>query len=97
MGRDRRPALWEARRVRQGVLPLFDAAGAGELGAEADAQLPPMPRVEQILTDYQTTRLSLKGPPMAFLREAFAKERSEERRVGQECVSTCRPRWRTYP
>ncbi|WOF43665.1 error-prone DNA polymerase [Sphingopyxis indica] len=74
MGRERRPALWEARRVRQGVLPLFDAAGAGELGAEADAQLPPMPRVEQILTDYQTTRLSLKGHPMAFLREAFAKE-----------------------
>src|SRR3546814_20758260 len=33
-----------------------------------------MPRVEQILTDYQTTRLSLKGHPMAFLREAFAKE-----------------------
>src|SRR3546814_16452028 len=22
--------------------------------------------------------------------------RSEERRVGQECVSTCRSRWRTY-
>ena len=74
MGLDRRPALWKARRVRQGVLPLFDAAGAGELGAEADAELPPMPRVEQVLTDYQTTRLSLKGHPMAFLREAFAKE-----------------------
>src|SRR3546814_2888058 len=24
-------------------------------------------------------------------------ERSEERRVGQECVSTCRSRWSTYP
>src|SRR3546814_18983033 len=23
--------------------------------------------------------------------------RSEERRVGQECVSTCRPRWSPYP
>ena len=26
MGLDRRPALWDARRVRQGVLPLFGAA-----------------------------------------------------------------------
>src|SRR3546814_2725983 len=31
-------------------------------------------RSEQVLTDYQTTRLSLKGHPMAFLRRAFAKE-----------------------
>src|SRR3546814_6079373 len=26
----------------------------------------------------------------------FANERSEERRVGKECVSTCRSRWTTY-
>jgi len=74
MGADRRPALWEARRVRQGVLPLFGAAGVDELGAEADAELPPTPPAEQVLTDYQTTRLSLKGHPMAFLRRAFAAE-----------------------
>jgi error-prone DNA polymerase len=74
MGLDRRPALWDARRVRQGVLPLFGAAGADELGTEDDARLPPTPPVEQVLTDYQTTRLSLKGHPMAFLRPAFARE-----------------------
>ncbi len=74
MGLDRRPALWDARRVRQGVLPLFDAAEADELGGEADAQLPPTPLVEEVLTDYQTTRLSLKGHPMAFLRGDFARE-----------------------
>ncbi len=74
MGLDRRPALWDARRVRQGVLPLFGAAGADELGTEYDARLPPTPPVEQVLTDYQTTRLSLKGHPMAFLRPAFARE-----------------------
>lgn len=72
MGAERRPALWEARRVRQGVLPLFGAAGADELGAEADAKLPPTPLAHHVLTDYQTTRLSLKGHPMAFLRGAFA-------------------------
>jgi error-prone DNA polymerase len=74
MGLDRRPALWDARRVRQGVLPLFGAAETGELGVEEDAQLPPTPMVEHVLTDYQTTRLSLKGHPMAFLRSTFARE-----------------------
>ncbi len=74
MGLDRRPALWDARRVRQGVLPLFGAAEADELGAEEDAALPPTPMVEHVLTDYQTTRLSLKGHPMAFLRRDFERE-----------------------
>jgi len=71
---ERRPALWDARRVRQGVLPLFGAAETDELGAEEDAQLPPTPLVEHVLTDYQTTRLSLKGHPIAFLRSSFARE-----------------------
>lgn len=74
MGLDRRPALWDARRVRQGVLPLFGAAEADELGPEEDARLAPTPMVEQVLTDYQTTRLSLKGHPMTFLRPAFARK-----------------------
>ena len=74
MGLDRRPALWDARRVRQGVLPLFGAAEANELGFEEDAALPPTPMVEHVLTDYQTTRLSLKGHPMAFLRRDFERE-----------------------
>src|SRR3546814_15559664 len=29
----------------------------------------------------------------AVARERAGKERSEERRVGKECVSTCRSRW----
>ena len=74
MGLERRPALWDARRVRQGVLPLFGAAEIDELGAEEDARLPPTPMVEHVLTDYQTTRLSLKGHPMAFLRRDFEHE-----------------------
>src|SRR3546814_13362329 len=28
--------------------------------------------------------------------KVFAAERSEERRVGKECVSTCRSRWSPY-
>src|SRR3546814_1570962 len=30
---------------------------------------------------------------LAFAQAANAQERSEERRVGKECVSTCRSRW----
>src|SRR3546814_16868468 len=33
---------------------------------------------------------------MADLRSKLATGRSEERRVGKECVGTCRSRWSTY-
>src|SRR3981081_3715596 len=33
-----------------------------------------MPLPEQVVADYQTIRLSLKGHPMEFLRPMFAKE-----------------------
>src|SRR3546814_8867859 len=31
-----------------------------------------------------------------FFTDAYPQERSEERRVGTECVSTCRSRWSPY-
>jgi error-prone DNA polymerase len=74
MGLDRRPALWDARRVKQGVLPLFEAAGVDALGAEESSALPIMPASEQVITDYQTTRLSLRGHPMSFLRDKLSAE-----------------------
>src|SRR3546814_4109080 len=38
------------------------------------------------------------GAPAPYeSRDAFAEARSEERRVGKECVSTCRSRWSPYP
>ena len=70
----RREALWEARRTPQGVLPLFAAAEAAELGEEPKIELPPMPLPEEVVTDYQVTRLSLKGHPMQFLRSTFERE-----------------------
>ena len=71
IGLDRREALWEARRTPPDELPLFAAARARELGAEPPAALPTMPLSEQVAADYQTTRLSLKAHPMAFLRPVF--------------------------
>ena len=74
LGKDRRQALWDVRRLPKGTLPLFEHARARELAEEADARLPAMPLAEHVAADYQTTRLSLKGHPMQFLRPVFAAE-----------------------
>lgn len=73
---DRREALWQVRRLPDDVpLPLFEAATAREQPDEHAKPLPLMPRAEQVVADYQTIRLSLKGHPMEFLREMFSRER----------------------
>jgi len=75
IGLDRRAALWEARRVPVGELPLFAAAAARELGIEPAADLPAMALGESIAADYQVARMSLKGHPMTVARAGFAGER----------------------
>ena len=70
----RRDALWEVRRTPPDQLPLFAFSEARELGEEQDARLPLMPLHEEVIADYQTTRLSLKGHPMQFLREHFRRQ-----------------------
>ncbi len=75
LGLDRRAALWAVRRLPDDVpLPLFLAGAAREQPDEAAQPLPQMPLSEHVVADYQTVRLSLKGHPMAFLREMFARE-----------------------
>ena len=76
IGLDRRAALWAVRRLPDDVpLPLFEAATAREQPDENAQSLPRMPLPEQVVADYQTIRLSLKGHPMQFLRSMFTKER----------------------
>lgn len=76
LGLDRREALWQVRRLPDDVaLPLFEAATAREQPDEQTKPLPVMPRPEQVVADYQTIRLSLKGHPMEFLREMLSRER----------------------
>jgi error-prone DNA polymerase len=76
LGLDRREALWQVRRLPDDVpLPLFEAATAREQPDEHAKPLPEMPLAEQVVADYQTIRLSLKGHPMEFLREMFSRER----------------------
>jgi len=75
LGLDRRAALWAVRRLPDDVpLPLFVAATAREQPEEQARPLPLMPLPEQVVADYQTVRLSLKGHPMQFLRGMFARE-----------------------
>ncbi|SFP15174.1 error-prone DNA polymerase [Qipengyuania nanhaisediminis] len=75
MGLTRRQALWDARSLVGGPdLPLFAAAVARDEGAEKQpTRLPQMPLSEEVVADYQTTRLSLKAHPMAFLRASLAE------------------------
>jgi error-prone DNA polymerase len=76
IGLDRRAALWAVRRLPDDVpLPLFEVATAREQPDENARPLPLMPLPEQVVADYQTIRLSLKGHPMEFLRPMFTKER----------------------
>jgi error-prone DNA polymerase len=44
------------------------------MGAEAIAPLPRMPESQDVVADYQTLRLSLKGYPTQFLRPLFDRE-----------------------
>ena len=76
IGLDRRAALWAVRRLPDDVpLPLFEVATAREQPDENARPLPLMPLPEQVVADYQTIRLSLKGHPMEFLRPMFTRER----------------------
>ncbi|MBS0476171.1 MAG: error-prone DNA polymerase, partial [Proteobacteria bacterium] len=74
LGQNRRSAGWDVRRMPPGQLPLFAALDAPELAVEPDANLPAMPLSEEVVADYQTARLSLKGHPVQFLRAALDRE-----------------------
>jgi error-prone DNA polymerase len=73
MGLDRRQALWDVRALKNAPdLPLFTFTEQRDEGCEADiVKLPPMPLSEHVVSDYQTTRLSLKAHPLHFLRSGL--------------------------
>jgi error-prone DNA polymerase len=76
IGLDRRAALWAVRRLPDDIpLPLFEVTTAREQPDENARPLPLMPLPEQVVADYQTIRLSLKGHPMEFLRPMLTRER----------------------
>ncbi|MFC3704101.1 error-prone DNA polymerase [Devosia honganensis] len=73
LGLSRRDALWAVRGLEgthgAETLPLFAATtAAGSGAAEEPAALPPMQKGEEVIQDYATLSLSLKGHPVQFLR-----------------------------
>src|SRR3546814_12834103 len=102
----------DAARRGGPVLPDRDrgqlAAAFGETGAGAAEPVTPYPfassEVEMPIVDTcligVSTSLDTNGTGNQFnirtTAEPAATPRSEERRVGKECVSTCRSRWSPY-
>ena len=50
------------------------ARGVPDEGADVPYSLPPMPPSEEVVADYQTTRLSLRAHPLTFLRAHYAAQ-----------------------
>ena len=73
IGLSRRDALWAVRALDPLAaterLPLFAAAGRGDLQNEPDVSLPPMPLGEQVINDYRSLSFSLKAHPVSFVRD----------------------------
>jgi error-prone DNA polymerase len=63
LGLNRRAALWHSL-PEQKSLPLFDGATT----EEPAVNLPPLSQREQVVADYQTAGLSLRGHPIQFIR-----------------------------
>ena len=66
----RREGWWAVERIKGPALPLFAAAGEPDRGPEPPVTLPPAPPGEEIAADYRSVGLSLRGHPVALLREA---------------------------
>lgn len=75
LGLSRQAALWEARRLRDEALPLFDSREefrslemTNHPAAAGQFSLPPFSDVQEVYRDYATVGLSLRSHPMAFVR-----------------------------
>jgi error-prone DNA polymerase len=77
LGLDRRKALWQLRGLGEAPLPLFAAADAAEAaaGLEPDVRLNPMTDGREVVEDYRAVQLSLRGHPVAFLRDQLSRRR----------------------
>ena len=73
MGLDRTQALWQAQRLREADMPLFEQAAPEPESVDPRAELPAVNPVERTLHDYRQTGLSLRGHPVRFLRERLTR------------------------
>jgi error-prone DNA polymerase len=71
-GLSRRQALWVARGLDAGELPLFAAADAAPQGRDVPVSLKPMREGAEVVEDYRAIALTLRSHPLAFLRDDLA-------------------------
>ncbi len=70
----RRQGLWAAKGAPPASsAPLFEAMGLDEADGSPPAALPKLTEAEEVVGDYQSIRLSLKGHPVSFLRDRLTK------------------------
>src|SRR3546814_15749407 len=72
---------------------LAQAHGLLTQSSWQSADIMPLVRDQILLGGDEDDRISCSGPSVALEPQAALHLRSEERRVGKECVSTCRFRW----
>ncbi|KMS58305.1 error-prone DNA polymerase [Sphingobium cupriresistens] len=73
IAQDRRQGLWRVKGLGEAPLPLFAAADAREgkfslEGLEPQVSLQPMTDGREVVEDYRSLQLSLRGHPVSFLR-----------------------------
>jgi len=71
---NRRQGLWKVKGLGEAPLPLFAAADEREAqfspeGLEPTVSLRPMTDGREVVEDYRSLQLSLRGHPISFLRE----------------------------
>ena len=70
----RRQGMWAARGAPPVAgAPLFEAMGLREADGRPPEALPELAPSEEVVGDYQTLRLSLKGHPVSYLRDRLAQ------------------------
>jgi error-prone DNA polymerase len=72
---NRRGGLWAAKGLpRAAPAPLFSHFGLDETDGAPPTALPAMTASEEVVSDYESIRLSLKAHPVSFLRDRITRQ-----------------------
>src|SRR3546814_18375650 len=84
--------------VQTCALPICLSNGTAMLQRNTTTAIPCIPLLYRLSTPLQTVSSVTRPSRFSLMmgRKLAGKYRSEERRVGKECVSTCRSRWSPY-
>src|SRR3546814_14843908 len=81
----------EGRETISAMVALADLTRSGFINGDISTVMSP----RTVISWAENARIF--GDIGFAFRVTFLNKRSEERRVGKECVSTCRSRWSPYP